>query len=141
MFKRIMTPVDLGHLDRIRRALEVTASEARHHDAPVTYVSVAPNTPGPQGHNPEEFRAKLKAFAEEQSRAHGIEATAHAIISHDPTIDVDDKLLEAVEETGADLVVMSSHRPDLEDYLLGPNAARVVRHAATSVLVVRPKPA
>ncbi len=32
---------------------------------------------------------------------------------------------------------IGSHRPELKDYLLGPNAARVVRHANCSVLVVR----
>jgi nucleotide-binding universal stress UspA family protein len=32
---------------------------------------------------------------------------------------------------------MGSHRPNMSDYLIGPNAARVVRHAPVSVLVVR----
>ena len=32
---------------------------------------------------------------------------------------------------------MASHRPELRDYLIGPNAARVMRHADASVLVVR----
>ena len=41
------------------------------------------------------------------------------------------------DETNADLIVMASHRPELKDFLLGPNAARVVRHANCSVLVVR----
>ena len=42
------------------------------------------------------------------------------------------------KETGnIDLIIMASHRPELQDYLLGPNAARVVRHANCSVLVVR----
>lgn len=36
-----------------------------------------------------------------------------------------------------DLIVIGAHRPELRDYLLGPNAARVVRHARCSVLVVR----
>jgi nucleotide-binding universal stress UspA family protein len=35
------------------------------------------------------------------------------------------------------VIVLASHRPELKDYLLGPNAARVVRHAKCSVLVVR----
>ena len=137
MFNRIMAPVDLGHLDRIGRALEVTAAEARQHGAPVIYVSVASSVPGPQGHNPEEFRARLEAFAEEQSKAHGIDATAHAIVSHDPAIDVDDKLLEAVEETGADLVVMASHHPDVADYFWPSNGGKVAAHADASVMVVR----
>lgn len=32
---------------------------------------------------------------------------------------------------------MAAHRPELQDYLLGLNATRVVRHAKVSVLVVR----
>ena len=48
-----------------------------------------------------------------------------------------DEILAVADEIGADLIVMASHRPALRDYLLGPNAARVVRHAKQSVLVVR----
>ena len=48
-----------------------------------------------------------------------------------------EEILKSLKTIGPDLVVMSSHRPELKDYLLGPNAARVVRHAACSVLVVR----
>ncbi len=36
-----------------------------------------------------------------------------------------------------DHVVMGAHRPSLADYLLGPNSARVARHAGCSVTVVR----
>lgn len=48
-----------------------------------------------------------------------------------------DEILRAAEKLRADVIVMGSHRPALKDYLLGPNAARVVRHAACSVYVVR----
>ncbi len=47
------------------------------------------------------------------------------------------EILSAARKIEVDLIVMASHRPALEDYLLGPNAARVVRHADCSVLVVR----
>ena len=47
-------------------------------------------------------------------------------------------ILNIARKTGADLIVVAAHRPELKDYLLGPNAARVVRHANCSVLVVRP---
>ena len=47
------------------------------------------------------------------------------------------EILEVAEETEADLVVVGSHRPAMKDYLLGTNAARVVRHARCSVLVAR----
>ncbi|MCC5968562.1 MAG: universal stress protein [Pararhodobacter sp.] len=48
-----------------------------------------------------------------------------------------DEILRAAEKLKADVIVMGSHRPALKDYLLGPNAARVVRHAPCSVYVVR----
>lgn len=47
------------------------------------------------------------------------------------------EIMQYADEIGCDLIVMASHRPELSDFLLGPNAARVVRHARQSVLVVR----
>jgi universal stress protein F len=46
-------------------------------------------------------------------------------------------IIAVAERIGADLIVLASHRPAMKDYLLGANAARVVRHARCSVLVVR----
>lgn len=48
-----------------------------------------------------------------------------------------EEVLNTARELDVSLIVMGAHRPDLRDYLLGPNAARVVRHAQTSVYVVR----
>lgn len=47
------------------------------------------------------------------------------------------EILHAAREAGSDLIVIGSHKPELSDYLLGPNAARVVRHSKCSVYVVR----
>jgi universal stress protein F len=49
-----------------------------------------------------------------------------------------EEVLKAAERIGSDLIVIGGHQPDLQDYLLGPNASRIVRHAACSVYVVRP---
>ncbi|PKQ12400.1 MAG: universal stress protein [Alphaproteobacteria bacterium HGW-Alphaproteobacteria-1] len=48
-----------------------------------------------------------------------------------------DEILRAAKADGAALIVIGAHKPDFSDYLLGPNAARVVRHAKCSVMVVR----
>ncbi len=48
-------------------------------------------------------------------------------------------IIKTAEEIHADLIIMSAHRPGLKDYLLGPNAGKVVRHSDRSVLVVREK--
>lgn len=47
------------------------------------------------------------------------------------------EILKVAEKDEADLIVLGAHDPDLSDYLLGPNAARVVRHTKASVYVVR----
>jgi len=41
------------------------------------------------------------------------------------------------QEKGVDLIIIASHRPGLQDYFLGSTAAKVVRHAKCSVLVIR----
>lgn len=46
-------------------------------------------------------------------------------------------ILQVAEERGADTIVIASHRPGLEDYFLGSTAARVVRHAKCTVIVIR----
>lgn len=48
-----------------------------------------------------------------------------------------EEVLKLAEKTNAGLIVVGAHTSDLADYLLGPNAARVVRHAKCSVYVVR----
>ncbi len=48
-----------------------------------------------------------------------------------------EQILRIADEIGCDAIVMAAGHPDLAEYLLGPNAARVVRHAKCSVLVVR----
>lgn len=48
-----------------------------------------------------------------------------------------DQIISAADRLDVDAIVMASHHPELADYLIGPNAARVVRHANQSVFVVR----
>lgn len=48
-----------------------------------------------------------------------------------------EKILATAETLNASLIIMGAHKPEFQDFLLGPNAARVVRHAKTSVLVLR----
>ncbi len=47
------------------------------------------------------------------------------------------ELLNYIEKVKGDLVILSSHRPELKDYLIGPVASRVLRHSNCSVLVCR----
>lgn len=48
-----------------------------------------------------------------------------------------DKVISYAEKNDADLIIISAVRPQLRDYMLGPNASKIVRHSSVSVLVVR----
>ncbi|MBU2963323.1 universal stress protein [Citreicella sp. C3M06] len=47
------------------------------------------------------------------------------------------EIIALADKLGVAAIIVGAHRPELKDYLVGPNAARVVRHAKQSVLVVR----
>lgn len=46
-------------------------------------------------------------------------------------------ILDYATDDHSDCIVIASHRPGLQDWLLGSTAARVVRHARCSVHVLR----
>ncbi len=48
-----------------------------------------------------------------------------------------EEILETAKELKITLIVLGAHKPEFKDFLLGPNAARVVRHSNCSVHVVR----
>ena len=104
---------------------------------PITYVGVTSTAPSKLAHNPEEFGQRLQDFVSGEVSAHGIQGEAHASIAHDPTTEVDDALMRAIDETGADLVVMASHVPDAIDYIWPSNGGKLAEHAKCSVMVVR----
>ncbi|EGM8503291.1 universal stress protein, partial [Escherichia coli] len=48
-----------------------------------------------------------------------------------------DQILKLAENLNADLIIIGSNRPSIATYLIGSNAAAIVRHAKCSVLVAR----
>lgn len=134
-----MIPVDLAHSGKLERPLRVAADLASHYGAEIVYVGVTGEQPSSVAHTPSEFTAKLEAFAEAESQAHGVGAfRAHAIVAHDPAVELDGHLETAVAELGADLVVMGSHIPHRFNF--PSHGGRVATHAPCSVMIVRDVP-
>lgn len=138
MYEKIMVPVDLAHLDALRQSLQVAADIARHYDAEVCYVSVTANTPGTVARTPEDYERKLAAFAEEQRALHDQPTSSRVFLSHDPVADLDDVLVRAIKEVGADLVLMATHLPRRLDAIMPSNGGKVATHTHASVFLVRP---
>lgn len=137
MYKQIMAPVDLSHLERLEKALATAADLSKHYNVPICYVGVTAAQPGQVAHTPEEFKKKLEEFGKEEAAKRGVTATTMAYTSHDPSVDLDDILMKAIEDTNADLVVMGSHVPGLPEHIFASNAGYLANHAKVSVFVIR----
>ena len=59
------------------------------------------------------------------------------VITHVDRGAIYDKVISYAEKNEADLIIISAVRPQFRDYMLGPNASKIVRHSSLSVLVVR----
>lgn len=136
-YEKIMVPVDLLHADKLAHALDTAAALSKLYRASVTYVGVTASAPGPLAHNPKEYADKLEEFVAEQAKIHGIDASAHPVVSHDPAVELDQALVEAVHQTGCDLVVMATHIPNIGDHLWPSNGGRVATHTDASIFLVR----
>lgn len=137
MYKKILTPVDLAHVDRLEKALATAADLSKHYGIPLCYVGVAAAQPGEVARTPSEFADKLEAFRKAQASKYGLQVTTKAYVSHDPAVDLDDTLMKAIDETGADLVVMASHLPGLPEHIFASNAGQLASHSTVSVLALR----
>lgn len=141
MYRDILLPVDLAAKPTQERAVKAAVSLAKMNNARLHVMTVVPDfglsivaSYFPKGFEQQALSEADKAlhlFAQETLPA---DMTVQHIVAHGT---IYREIMRVADETGCDLIVMASHRPELADYLLGPNAARVVRHASQSVLVVR----
>lgn len=137
MFKKIMAPVDLRHTEDIQPALNIADELARSHGATLVYVGVASSAPNALGHNPDEFADKLDAFARKRAEKSGLTIETRPMITHDPAVDMNEHLIDAIKQTGCDLVVMQTHRPGWFDHWFTSHGGYVATHAPVSVFLVR----
>ena len=141
MFKSILLPIDLNEPSSWEKAIPVAIDMAKTYNASIRVMTVIPDY-GKSivgSYFPSDFSDK--ALADTSS------ALKNLVSERFPSGIIDDSIarhgsvykevLEVADSIGADLIVLASHRPARSDYLLGPNAARVVRHAKQSVFVVR----
>lgn len=141
MYKNILLPIDVTEQSSWKIALPVVLELAEAFSPKVHVMTVVPEFgmsivsqffPG----KPEEELIKkageaLHAFTKEHIPEH---IPVRHVITQGT---IYESIIDTAETVDADLIVMAAHRPELKDYLLGPNAARVVRHSKRAVLVCR----
>jgi nucleotide-binding universal stress UspA family protein len=140
MFKKILVPIDVAQSDSGEASLKAAASLAESTGAKLILLNVIGDIPNlvanqlPTNHIDTMKESAGKALEEVASK-NGLASGSYEVKTDQGQIY--DKIIEAANKGGADLIVIASHQPDLSDYLLGSTASKVVRHAHCSVLVVR----
>ncbi len=141
MYSDILLAVDISEEQPQAKAIETAVRLTESFSSRLHIITVVPDfgksmvgTFFPEGYEEtalEKARSALHAFVAEHVPG---DLDVHHIVGHGT---IYREIIRHADETGCDLIIMASHRPELSDYLLGPNAARVVRHARQSVMVVR----
>lgn len=143
MIKSVLCAVDISNDDLDAGVLERAAVLADLDGAQLDVVTVLPDfgESWVSGFFQPEFHEKAVEAAQEkliQLCARTLGEERNASIRHVvATGTAYQKILETAQGAGSDLIVIGAHKPDLKDYLLGPNASRVIRHSNASVYVVR----
>ncbi len=143
MYKTILVPIDLSSPELAKPAINNAVMLARLGEATIRIVNVLPLTPVMLAeYVPPDFEVQQRKSAED----------ALVIVAKETDLGpgrvsttvrqggIYQEILEEANSIGADLIVMSSHRPQkhaVRTYFLGSNAGHVVRYAKCSVLVVR----
>lgn len=141
MYNDVLLAVDLDDQSSWQKALPAAIDACKRSNGRLHILTVLPG----YGMSivgqafPANFEAEAKKKASEQLKKFVSEQVpsdvqADAIVDEGSVYDV---IIQTSKKVNAGLIVVAAHRPEFKDYLLGPNAARVVRHADCSVLVVR----
>jgi len=136
MYQTILIPIDPAHAERAGPMFEA-AQALRNPDSRVVCIHVVPEPPASVSlvMPPEVFKelvSKARDALEKLVADAGSDASVEIMSGHPAQT-----VLEAADALKADVVIIGSHAPGLEDYLLGSTASRVVRHAKCAVLVQR----
>lgn len=136
MYNTILVPIDMAQAEKGKSTIEI-ARKLSGEDTQIILLHVIEDIPN-------WVAAEMPAGILEKSRQSTLEELQ--AIANASSIKADvlirsghpyRTILDKADEDEVDLIIIASHKPGLQDYFLGSTAAKVVRHAKCSVLVVR----
>ncbi len=135
MYKTILVPIATDHSDHTQTALKVARKLLDEGGTIIAVHAIEPIPSYVSQYLPPDQESSAHIQAEEVLRQEtgGAEDIEHALIHGS----AGHAITDYAARRGADLIVIASHKPGLQDYLLGSTAGRVVRHADCAVHVVR----
>lgn len=138
----ILAAVDLLHEESDRHVVTEALGLAQSHAASLHLVFVIPDQHHSyvQNYVPQDMKSQVESDADQelQAFADSLDSGGIPLKTHIRRGSVYNEIIGLSDELGAGFVVVGSNKPGLSDFFIGPNAARVARHAQCSVLVVRP---
>lgn len=137
MYGRIIVAIDLEHAAQGKGLLK-KAIHLLDAGGEIILVHVLEDVPGfIAAELPPDLAERRRAEAAVELKALADPALGVRIIDEVRKGPAGPQIIATAEERHADLVMIASHKPGLRDYFIGSTAARVVRHASCSVLIVR----
>lgn len=135
MHKHILIPVALDHEGLVPRKISV-ARRLLDPGGQITLLTVLEDIPGfasefvtvkQTNHLTDRVRAVLDTAAD------GAEDIATQVATGKPGV----QIAEFAKAHDVDLIIVGSHSPSAQDYVLGSTAARVARRAPCAVYIIR----
>ncbi len=140
VFRRILVAIDLTESDMAERGVETAEKIAKAFDSDLRLINAQTLVPIAMiDYVRENFDADVRSGLDKEIRAVATRIDrpsdrVSTIVAFGP---VYQQVLAEAENWGADLIVVGSHRPGMERFLIGSNAGAIVQHAKCSVLIVR----
>ena len=135
MYKKIVVPIDMSHLERADAMIKAARQLGPKAELVLVHaVEIIPSHIMAELPSDLIFEGKkaAKKKLDEIAKTAGDNVKVEILEGHAAAA-----ILDIAESQGADAIVIASHKPGWQDYLIGATAARVVRHAKCTVLVVR----
>lgn len=138
MFKNVLIPVDVTVASEAEKLLDAAKTLTAGWDCTLHVAMVVPDAGMAivGSFFDKSFETESQSAAAGQLSATvaavGLDATEHVLRGR-----IYDSIISLADRLNCDLIMLGAHQPELQDYLLGSNAARVVRHAKQSVMVLR----
>ena len=140
--KIILAAVDLQHKESDKNIAAEALALAKSHGADLHLVFVVPDEQN--GYVQQYIPADMRAQVDKDVKA-DLDAFSASLIQGDTNVEthalrgvVYAEIINLSDKIKSDFIVIGAHKPGFLDFFMGPNAARVARHAECSVMIVRP---
>lgn len=141
MYKTIVVPIDLSDDLSSRLTLPVALNFVKSFGATLHLINIIPDVGISmlEEYLPKQWMKNQKAHHTTQ-----LDELVARYVPADVKVEkfigrghVYDEIINYANSVNADLFIVPSIRPELQDYMLGTTVSKIVRHSKISVLVVR----